>query len=113
MSVTEIVIGTGIATGVALIVVTPWYEILEMIWGATADSINTGGTVIRNKLEESGPIGYALSKGLGFIPGFAVARLAVNQEARDKLVACGNIKVTDASSFFDRFGCGAKGFFWG
>jgi len=113
MSISEIIIGTGIVTGVTMVAVTPWTDLLEMLWGATADTINTGGTAIRNKLEESGPVGYGVSKFLGFLPGFALVRLAVNQEARDKLRECGNIKVNSAGSFFDRVGCGAKGFFWG
>jgi hypothetical protein len=113
MSIVEIVIGTGIATGAVMVAVTPWPELLLMIWGATADSVNTGGTYIRNKLEESSPVGYGISKFLGFLPGFALIRLAVNQDARDQLHACSNIKVDSAGSFFDRLGCGAKGFFWG
>lgn len=113
MSVTEIVIGTGIATGVTMVVVTPWDELFLMIWGATADSINTGGSFLRDKLEQTGPVGYGFSKFLGFLPGFALLRLAVNPEARESLYKCSAIKVDSAGGFFERLGCGAKGFFWG
>ncbi len=113
MSITEIVIFSGVATGITMIAVTPWTELLEMIWGATAGIINSGGSAVRNKLEESGPFGYFLSKAGGFIPGFALTRLAVSQEARDKVRACSKIEVKSATSFFDRLGCGSKSFFWG
>ncbi len=113
MSITEIVIFTGVATGITMVVVTPWDELFLMIWGATADSINNGGTYIRKKLEESGSVGYGVSKFLGFLPGFALVRLAVNPEAQESLRKCSNISVDSFTSFWDRFGCGAKGFFWG
>ena len=113
MSITEIVIFTGVATGVTMVIVTPWDELFLMFWGAATDSVNTGGGYIRKKLEESGSFGYGLSKFLGFIPGFAVARLVVSPEARESLRKCSGIKVDSATSFFERFGCGAKGFFWG
>lgn len=113
MSVTEIVIGTGILTGAMMVAVTPWYEIMEMIWGATADSINTGGTYFRGKLEESGPVGKVFSRILGFAPLFALGRLAVNKEAREDLQQCSNIKVDSFSNFWNRIGCGSKAVFWG
>lgn len=113
MSVSEIVIFTGIATGVTMVVVTPWDELFLMIWGATADSINTGGSYLRDKLEQTGPVGYGFSKFLGFVPGFALLRLAVSPEARESLRKCDVHKVDSFFGFVNRVGCGAKGFFWG